>query len=220
MGDPDLRPRERSPPIPDPARRSVKDLPEAYEMTASFDIAKRKVLAVALNALAAVSIFGFAALFLTITWLLRPSLEGFSLQISLARGGFWLAVLRVTILSFVMVVLHEGAHGIVFRIINGEWGTFAFKGLYAYAAAPGWYMPRNQHILAALAPVLGLSLVGVIMILVVPQGWLPTVLLLLILHAAGSVGDLAIVVWLLTKPRSVYVADYGDGVAVYASNPG
>lgn len=195
--------------------RSTRALPERYAEADTFDIKEKKGLILWLNVLGGVGIFVFGALFLLILRLVRPAAVMGEATFSLTGTTVWIGLLHVLIVTAVMLVLHEAAHGLAFRLINGEWGTFAFKGVYAYAAAPDWYMLRNQHLIAALVPFLGLSLLGVLLMAVVPPGWLPDLLLFLILNASGAVGDLAMAVWLLGKPSEAYVRDYGDGLTVY-----
>jgi hypothetical protein len=49
----------------------------------------------------------------------------------------------------------------------------------------------------------------------VPIKVLPFLFFSIIVNLAGSIGEVIIVGWLLTKPQTAYVHDYGDGVAVY-----
>ena len=197
-------------------RRPVRELPENYYLNASLDLAKQKGLAIALNVVATVLVFGYGVLFLFLAITLRPADAAgvWEFQIT-SIIGFLLLGARLFVITALMLLLHEGVHGVCFRLYTGEWGTFAFKGLYAYAAAPNWYLPRNQHLVTALAPYLGLSIVGIVLIPIVPVVMLPDLLLFLVLNAAGATGDLAAVVWLLTKPPDALVRDYGDGVAIY-----
>lgn len=196
-------------------REPLKSLPKAYELAGTFDIAAKPLLALGLNVLAALSVVVFGAVFLGLASLVRDPVTWGALSLSLSGSDWWRGILYVVVLTAVMLILHEGIHGIAFRLFTGEWGVFAFKGLYAYAAAPDWYLPRNQHIVTALAPFLGISVLGVALMAVVPAGWVPTLLLILVLNAAGAMGDLVIVGWLLTKPPAALVNDYGDGVKVY-----
>lgn len=76
----------------------------------------------------------------------------------LANGGWGLLVVVLAVIS------HELIHALFFRFFTGEWAIFGFKGIYAYAAAPQWYIPRNLHIAVALAPLVILSLLGVLLI--------------------------------------------------------
>jgi hypothetical protein len=202
-------------------RRPVSELPDDYRPNASLDLAKQKGLAIVLNVVAGMSVFGYGLLFLFLTMTLRPADASTVWQFQLTGIlGFLLLGARLFVITALMLLLHEGVHGVCFRLYTGEWGTFAFKGLYAYAAAPNWYLPRNQHLVTALAPYLGLSLLGVLLIPIVPLVVLPDLLLFLVLNAAGATGDLAAVVWLLTKPPDALVKDYGDGVAIYIPGEG
>ncbi|NJN17657.1 MAG: DUF3267 domain-containing protein [Oscillochloris sp.] len=74
-----------------------------------------------------------------------------------------------------------------------------WKGLYAYAAAPDWYLPRRPYFSVALAPLLAISLLGIGMLLIVPATWIPVVLLAIVLNAAGAIGDLPVAAWLLSS---------------------
>ncbi len=195
--------------------RSTRTLPEHYVEADTFDITQRKGLILWLNLLGGVGLFVFGALFVVLMLLVRPAAAVGEITFSLTGATWWVPLLHVLLVTVAMIVLHEAVHGLAFRLLNGEWGTFAFKGAYAYAAAADWYMPRNRHLVAAVAPLVGLSLLGVLLMAIVPLGWLPDLLLFLVLNAAGAVGDLFMVGWLLRKPRAAYVRDYGDGLTVY-----
>lgn len=195
--------------------QSTKTLPAGYRQDGKLDLGERKGLALALNVVASFSVIIYGALFLFLAVTLRPSAIPTELSLAFGDVTWWLLLVRLLVLTALMLLLHEGVHGIAFRIFNGEWGTFAFKGLYAYAAAAEWYMPRNRHIVTALAPFVGLSVLGVLLMPIFPASLLPDLVLFLIFNASGALGDVLVVIWLLTKPREAYVNDYGDGVAVY-----
>ena len=196
--------------------QSVKELPEHYHLNAKLDLAERKGLALVLNLVAGVSAIGYLLLFGFLAFTLRPTDAPAALQVQITGiSNLLVLALRLMAATVVMLLLHEGVHGLCFRLYTGEWGTFAFKGLYAYAGAPDWYLPRNQHLVTTLAPLVGISLVGVLLITFVPRAILPDLLLLLVLNASGAMGDVAVVAWLLTKPRHAYIKDYGDGVAIH-----
>lgn len=114
-----------------------------------------------------------------------------------------------------VVIVHEGIHGICFWRFTGGKPKFGFKGVVAYAAAPKWYLPRRQYVVVGLAPLVGITLAGTLLLPVVPQTILPFLLVVMVFNFAGSMGDVVIVGWLLGKPRTVYINDYGDGVTAY-----
>lgn len=153
----------------------------------------------------------FAFLFIYATRLLRPELwqRGIS-------GAFNLGQVASLLLTFVlMILLHEAVHGIFFGLYTRSMPKFGFKGAYAYAAAPGWYIPRNQYLVVGLAPFVLMSLVGLAIMPVVPFSWFPALLLLLIFNAAGAIGDFLVVWKVASYPPDAFVLDLGDGFEVH-----
>ncbi len=58
--------------------------------------------------------------------------------------AYLLGVLIVTL------VLHELVHGLCFWSFTRDRPRFGWKLIYAYAAAPGWYLPRGRYLTVAL----------------------------------------------------------------------
>jgi hypothetical protein len=93
--------------------------------------------------------------------------------------------------------------------------VFAFRGYYAYAAAPGWYFPRRQYMLVSLAPLVLLSLLGLVLLAFVPAGWFLTVISFVAFNGSGAIGDLAVFIWLLRQPSTCLAYDVGEAVTLY-----
>lgn len=194
-----------------------KNLPAEYSATATLDLAQNRPLAVGLSVLGLILFFLFAVAFTIFAALLRYDSEGGEIAFQVGRDNLWPVLGWGLLVVGVTVLLHELIHALFIRLFTGEWATFGFKGLYAYAAAPKWYIPRNLHIAVALAPLVILSLLGVLMIPWIAYELLPALLLALITNAAGAVGDMVTVGWLLRQPRSAYVNDYGDGFTIFTT---
>lgn len=122
--------------------------------------------------------------------------------------------------SVVTIVLHELIHGLGFWLFTRDRPAFGFKGLYAYAAAPRWYLPRNQHVVAGLAPLGVTSLAGLLLVPLVPPAPVGALVLILTLNAAGTIGDLVVMGWLLTRPATTLVRDGGDTFSLFAPAAG
>lgn len=195
--------------------QAVKILPEKYAETDSIDLADNKRLAFSLNSVGFLLFFFFALLFTVLAAVLRYNVAGDELELRITGSNIGETLVMVVCIVALTVITHELIHALFFRIFTGEWAQFNVKGLYAYAAAPDWYLPRNLHVATALAPLAVISVVGMVLILFVPLALLWGVLLFLVVNAAGAIGDIAIAGWLLTKPRNAYVNDYGDGFTVY-----
>ncbi len=194
-----------------------KILPDNYKATETLDLSQNRKLAIGLNVLGLILFFLFALLFTIFAAVSRYNSEGGELSFSIGRENFWPTLGGALLVVVLAVVIHELIHALFFRFFTGEWATFGFKGIYAYAAAPQWYIPRNLHIAVALAPLLILSLLGAMLIPWIAYELLPALLFFLIINAAGAVGDLVAVGWLLRQPRDAYVNDYGDGFTVYTT---
>jgi hypothetical protein len=198
--------------------RAQQQLPATYQKQKTLDLRKNKGLAFWLNLLGLLALVGYGIGFLWLTALLRSDEEGEPITFTITGAEWWPMVLLLIGLIVGAVVLHEFVHALLFRIVTGQWAQWGFKGLYAYAAAPDWYIPRNLHIAIALGPLLLISLVGIGFLLWAPFNWLSGILVVLVINAAGSIGDLITSVWLLRQPRQAYVNDYGDGFTVYTAS--
>jgi len=186
-----------------------------YRTYARLDLTtSRKVLLIMNFAGLALLLF-FGWFFVQVLSWLRPGEFSGYIQVS---GGLP-SLLRLLVLlvgtTALMVLLHEGVHGLFFWLFTRSRPTFAFKGWYAYAAAPKWYIPRNQYLVVGLAPLLLISLLGVLLMRFEPAAWFLPTLFLLVMNASGAVGDILVTGWLLTRPGDCYAQDRGDAVTLF-----
>ena len=188
----------------------TKILPANYRLHRRLSILDRKSL-ILLNVWG-IGIFLIASIFfpLLAAWL---TAEGEPAGASLETTG-WVGIASflglLLAVMLVMIILHEGLHGLFFWLFTREKPKFAFKGFYAYAAMPDWYFPKKDYLITALAPLVGITLVSVIGLALLP-GWADAALVwLLILNTSGAVGDLWIASALLRAPASVLGRDAGD----------
>lgn len=194
----------------------TKSLPMGYELRRSFDLSKNRTAMLGLNLAAVIMLVVFGYLFLRLAALLRPEAVAQSFFFSGSALEALLVILAVLAISAVMVVLHEGVHGLFFWGLTRERPKFGFRGAYAYAAAPDWYLPRNPYLWVGLSPLVVLTAIGVLALIAAPQPALRYILIFMVLNAAGAVGDLAVVLLLLTQPSTSLVNDSGDAVYIYA----
>ncbi len=110
----------------------------------------------------------------------------------------WLLAFAVA--RLLLPLLHEAVHGAAFWFITRERPTFAYKVLYAHAAAP----------------IVALTLGGLALLPVIPAGLVPALVGFLTFNAAGAVGDLAVVGWLAVRSATTLVRDEGDAITLYS----
>ena len=201
--------------------QATKTLPEEYQAYATITLEKNKRLTLFLNLLGLVLFFGFGWLFVQIAVLLRPDVAPlFQVIEPTSAGGIFLNLPIVWIPSvlvafFLVPVLHEAAHGLFFWFFTRSRPRFAYKVLYAYAAAPDWYLPRGPYLLVGAAPLVLLSLLGVALLPLLPLALLPGLVACLVLNATGAVGDITMICWLLFQPASLLARDAGTVVTLY-----
>ncbi|HEX7541631.1 MAG TPA: DUF3267 domain-containing protein [Anaerolineales bacterium] len=151
----------------------------------------------------------------------------FSLYVSLIRPilAFELVITSANVLYLLLslvgiaagqMVLHELVHGVFFWLFTRSRPTFGFRGWYAFAAAPGWLLTRGQYLVVTLAPFVLLSILGIILLAIVPTGALAAILAGTVMNAAGAVGDLWVVFLILREHRPIMIEDLGDGFNFYA----
>ena len=194
--------------------KPVKDLGPEYVLGGKLEAESRQV-AIGLNLVGLALLFVFGWIFLLVIAAVRPEVENASLA-----GAFDGLTLLPLLLTLVLVlVLHELVHGFFFWRFTGERPRFGFRLVYAYAAAPDWYRPRGSFILTGSAPFLLISILGLILLTIVPFPAVPLVFLGLTANAAGSVGDFLVVGWLLTNPPSTMARDTGLKITIYTLAP-
>lgn len=194
--------------------KATQTLPPSYQRQGTLDFSKQPLVLAALS-LGSILLGGLAVgIILWVLPLLRPDL----VELSVTIGGladllrFLLIALIVLV---VMVVLHEGLHGLMFWHFTGDRPTFGFKGLYAYAAAPNWYLPRNQHLVVALAPLIVITLGGLLLVAVLPEAAVLPIIAIVALNAGGAIGDILAALWLLRVDAAALVQDTGDAMTVF-----
>jgi hypothetical protein len=125
----------------------------------------------------------------------------------------WLALIA---LILVMIPLHEGAHGLAILWV-GHKPRFGAKlsKMVVYATTDAGLFRRDEFLIVALAPLVGISLLGMILVFFVPDWVAYYISLAVILNAGSSIGDLWMVAVVLRHPPEAIVRDEEDGIRLY-----
>ena len=188
---------------------STTTLPEGYAQIGEINLKKNKRLAVALNILAFfVAVLCFFML-TSFAAYLRPGITTTSGTITV--GG--MAV--VAVLVILLLIVHELIHGYFFWVFTRSRPVFALRLFYAYAGAPDWYIPTRQFAAVAVGPLVIIDVVGLLLMLVVPESWVLLILFLVAFNTGGSIGDLLVFTNLLKLSSTSLANDTGDVMTFY-----
>ena len=206
----DLAPTEPHSLLENGRLRASKTLPANFTLYHSLDLTNRN-LVVGMNVTGVLLLFVFGWLFWGMAALLTPQLFLLQLQIFVRL----MSIPIVLLIILLVVVLHELSHALFFWLFSWERPQIGFNLLYAYAAAPDWYFTRRQFVLIGLAPVLLLTLVGLIALPWVSVVTTARLVLALTVNAAGAIGDYIAVIWALGQPADILLRDEGTAVSAY-----
>lgn len=193
---------------------TIQTLPPNYRLAAAISM-KDKGLLIKLNIAGFFLLILFGWLFSAAAFWLRPDIAATSLILDLGGAGGLRTILVVLVITFVAIVLHEGIHGLAFRVFGKVRPTFGFRWVYAFAAAPGNFIPRDRYLPVALAPLVVLSILGVALMAVAPAQWLTAILLACVVNASGSVADIWVAWLLLRMPAETLASDLGEKIELY-----
>ena len=194
--------------------KATQVLPPNYHLSGKFDLKNtRQVITM--------NLVGFVLLILSIWffgWLTirmrGTSAISFSFEFSSISSSLF-SVGQLILVIFLVLVLHEAIHAIFFRVFSRHKPLVGFKGFYAYASMPGWYFPHNQYLIIGIAPLVIITLLGIICLATLPVALIYLVLVALVMNTSGAVGDIFVVLWLLTKPNATLALDKIDSIEFY-----
>jgi hypothetical protein len=196
--------------------KPTKNLPENYQAIGSIDLSQNMRALILLNIIGLGLFVVAGSIFMQLLYWLRPldAGSGLTLNINGAQGILELIVAFLALYA-VMILLHEAIHGLFFWVFTRERPVFAIRWTYAYAAAPGWFLPRNLYFVTALSPLVGISLLGLVVFALAPPAWFLPTLIVVVGNASGAIGDIWVAIWLLRHPPTCLARDQGDAVTLY-----
>ena len=189
--------------------KATKELTPQYQLYKTIDFKERKIH-ILLQILVIPLLILYLILFFYIAYRLQPTLFD---EISFERP--LLAIVIGLILMGLQIILHELLHGVVIWHYTKAKPTIGFSWTYAFAGAPDWYLPRNQFFLVTLAPFVVITFFGVLFLAIASVPVVMGLLLILVLNAAGSIGDHYVAFQLLREPHTTLCNDTGPKITFY-----
>ena len=196
----------------------TRSLPEQYQENGRFDLNENRGLGMILNLTGLGLLFGVGWLFLESLSFLRPEyVSAENILIITGMREFWRGVLLLVVSVVLVILLREGLHWLVLWVITKDFPKLGFRGLYAYVTVPEWYLPRRAYVWLTFVPLFGITILGVIAVVLVPLNLVPGVMLVVSLNVAMSINDLATLYWLMGKPKESLILEDRDRVQVFSN---
>lgn len=126
---------------------------------------------------------------------------------------FWIGIIGV-------FILHELIHGIAIRWV-GHTPRYGAKWAgpvpyVLFATADGAYFRPGEFIVIALAPVVMITLVGMVLMILLPDYMTWFIAVAVVLNGGGAIGDLWMTVVTLRHPPTSLIRDEEDSITIFA----
>lgn len=126
-------------------------------------------------------------------------------------------LLLMTVVFLLLIVLHEWVHGRTLARFGArpKYGVIVLYKILPlpYCTAPGYRLDRSQFAIVGVAPALLISLVGALLVVLMPYGCLLVVPLAI--HLGGCIGDLWFLTVIFCQPRGTFFEDLKTAVRIY-----
>ena len=182
------------------------------KLVKEYNIMEDKKIVIWLNVASLILIAPMFILFFGVTVIIQPIVQ------PLVFGdtqSIWMVVLPIIIL-FLVIVVHEGIHGIFYKLFNPKGHVeFGFKSGFAYAVSEGSIYTKGQMNIIGMAPFVFIS---ILFTLAYIFGFMSSGMYMMYagLHGAMCVGDLWYLYLLTVTHRgTVYVEDTKQGLTIY-----
>ena len=186
----------------------IHELPSAYHEVRHVQLTEDRFL-LWLNILSVIPIIGMIALmavwWVVVSWRRVPE--------PVLPVPWWLALIAAIV---IVLPLHEFLHGVTIARFGQRvrYGAKLSKGVL-FATADNALFRRNEYLAVALAPLVGITLLVMMLMAIVPQ-WLAYYCgIAAVLNAGGAIGDLWSVGILWRYPVRALVRDEADGFRIY-----
>jgi hypothetical protein len=142
---------------------------------------------------------------------IHPDLSGTAISIKFGLPD----IIFLLFLVVLNLIIHELIHGVFFWFITRSKPVFGLSLSYAFAAAPGWYIPKRQYWIIGLAPLIIIGFAGLLIISIGPPSWILPALVVTGFNTGGAIGDIYIIFRLLLTDSTCLVNDTGHTVSFF-----
>ena len=125
------------------------------------------------------------------------------------------SIILIIIDVVVVLYLHELIHAAVFYLTHKQIPKIGIRGFIIFAAAPNKIINKNQIIINALAPFLVITVIGIVLMTLIPINFSSWIFIPMIVNAASAGGDFMTIYWVSKQPKGAKFIDIGDITNAY-----
>lgn len=169
-------------------------------------------------------LFGIALAWLSYNFLrllakiIRPDFQPRPLHLQAPTLERLWGILILVIILAIVFAIHELIHAILLFFFTGHFPTLVMGHGGAAIRLPHWYIPRDQFLTANLAPLVVITLLGVLLLSAVPQSYISLIVFFTAMNIAGSIADIFTSSYLFLHPPSIYLET--EGTIYFDENTG
>ena len=141
--------------------------------------------------------------------ILRPDFQSRPLHFQAPTPERLWAILILVVILAIVFAIHELIHAIFLYFFTGHFPSLVTGGGGLAIRLPGWYIPRDQFLIANLAPFIVITLMGVLLLLAMPQSYISLTVFFTAMNIAGSIADIFSSAYLFLHSPSIYLETEG-----------
>lgn len=185
-----------------------------------YNLLENKKIAFWLNVASLIIMIPMLALFFGLAVVIHPIVQPLVFSdtqtlVFIDTQSIWMIIQPIIIL-FLVIVVHEGIHGLFFKLFNPKGRVeFGLKGGFAYAVSEGSIYTKGQMNIIGMAPFV---IISILFTLAYVLGFMSSVTYVMYagMHGAMCIGDLWYLYLLTFKHRgTIYVEDTKQGITIY-----
>ena len=160
-------------------------------------------------------IFGIALAWLSygfLGWLaeiLRPDFQPHPLHFQTPTFERLRAILILVVILAIVFAIHELIHATFLYFFTGHFPSLVAGAGGLAIRLPSWYIPRDQFLIANLAPFVVITLVAILLLPTVAQSYIRLMVFFTAMNVAGSIADILSSAYLFLHPPSIYLETEG-----------
>ena len=137
------------------------------------------------------------------------------IEIEIESFPSMVSIILIIIDVIAVIYLHELIHAAVFYFANKQKPIIGIRGFIIFAAAPKKVVNKYQMVVNAFAPFFVISLVGFLLMAIIPLNFSSWLFIPMVINASAAAGDFMTVFWILKQPKDTKFIDKGDITYAY-----